>query len=139
MTEEVFGTQSNPTLPLQGAIDLYVSQHPRGADAKLQVGLMSMDDSKLTSKLFPCESERLLVDRGSYQLRRFSLGSQQTPEQAAQRLFEGLRALDEGEEGDKTTRCVVIFVEALSDDAGVGLAIMNRLQKAAGSVIHVEL
>ncbi|MDP4179825.1 MAG: L-threonylcarbamoyladenylate synthase [Bacillota bacterium] len=53
-----------------------------------------------------------------------SLGDRRKPETIAANLFKGLRELD-------LTGVEVIFTEAV-DDTGVGLAIMNRMKKAAG-------
>lgn len=130
-------TSSDSATPIQEAMKTYISQRSGAANRdmkhQLQIGVMSMDDSKLTASLFSHGTNK----SQSYDLHRFSLGSQQSPKQAAQRLFEGLRALDGGQDG--LNKCDIIFVEALRDEAGVGLAIMNRLQKAAESVIHVRL
>lgn len=54
----------------------------------------------------------------------FVLGSQERPEEVASSLFEGLRLCDE-------QGMDVILAEGI-DEGGIGLAIMNRLQKAAG-------
>lgn len=135
MTEEVFGTAAaSPAVPLSEAIGEYVAHHPRAATDRLTVGVMSMDDSGLTRALVQFERSSTA---SATPVQRFSLGSTHSPEQAAQRLFQGLRALDEGDEGQGTPACDIIFVEAPVDDTGVGLAIMNRLQKAAGRVVHV--
>jgi L-threonylcarbamoyladenylate synthase len=57
----------------------------------------------------------------------FVLGSQYQPEEVAANLFQGLRLCDEkGME--------VILAEGV-EESGLGLAIMNRLQKAAGQKI----
>lgn len=53
-----------------------------------------------------------------------SCGSRQHPEQAAQRLYEALRQFDE-QHIDK------IWAETCPDE-GLGMAVMNRLRKAAG-------
>lgn len=54
----------------------------------------------------------------------FSLGSVNKPEEAARRLFEGLRLSD-------TETIGLILAEGMPE-TGIGLAFMNRLQKAAG-------
>ena len=71
------------------------------------------------------------------QLCVYSLGSITAPEMAAQRLFDGLRTLDSlvKWDGDGST-CDVILVEAIDED-GMGLAVMNRLQKAASATLRV--
>ena len=132
---EGFAQPLKPALSPQDTVSLFSSQRSDTSANKLCIGLMSLDDSGLTSAL-------LSTSKGHhhpYTLRHFSLGSRVNPEQAAQRLFEGLRALDEGENEDGSDRCDVIFVEAPNDDAGVGLAVMNRLQKAASSVLYITL
>lgn len=139
LTEGALSLQDQASQSLEEAINSHVLKQPQAEKGPLQVGVMSMDDSPLTKVLFP----QVVAANGhsnghKYNVRRFSLGSLQAPEQAAQRLFEGLRTLDEEDAMDGSRRCDVIFVEAPSDEAGVGLAIMNRLQKAAGSVIHVR-
>lgn len=74
---------------------------------------------------------------GPHQLCIYSLGRQTQPAMAAQRLFDGLRTLDtdvpwDGEPG----ACDLILVEEIPE-TGIGLAVMNRLQKAASELLHV--
>ena len=54
-----------------------------------------------------------------------SLGSREKPEEAAQRLYGALRAFDEA----GVSR---IFIESYEPE-GIGLAVMNRLQKVAAA------
>ena len=54
----------------------------------------------------------------------FVLGSADSPQEVAKNLFEGLRLCD-------SRNMDVILAEAV-DEGGIGLAIMNRLEKAAG-------
>jgi L-threonylcarbamoyladenylate synthase len=54
----------------------------------------------------------------------FVLGSKQKPQEAASRLFEGLRRCDE-------ERINLILAEEMPEE-GIGFAFMNRLKKAAG-------
>ncbi|MCI8332141.1 MAG: threonylcarbamoyl-AMP synthase [Clostridiales bacterium] len=62
----------------------------------------------------------------------FSLGSRSSTEQQAQRLFDCLRAIDEQKEIER----VYAF---MPETTGLGLAVMNRLVKAAGFLIeHVK-
>lgn len=132
----------------------------------LHVGLMSMDDSPLTQTLLrgatrsvddarlwqpmecglPRQSQEEDTHPRIFTLHGFSLGTTAAPAEAAHRLFDGLRTLDEGRElpqgspsGPAPTRCDIIFVEAPADDAGVGLAIMNRIQKAASTTLLVNV
>ncbi|KAE8257868.1 hypothetical protein A4X09_0g7880, partial [Tilletia walkeri] len=68
----------------------------------------------------------------------FSLGTKDDLQTAAQRLFEGLRVLDEGAGIEEVGGCDLIVVEALADD-GIGLAVMNRLAKAASESVLVRV
>lgn len=62
----------------------------------------------------------------------FSLGSCKSTEQQAQKLFACLRAIDE----QKEIKSVYAF---MPETGGLGLAVMNRLVKAAGFIIeHVN-
>lgn len=67
----------------------------------------------------------------------FDLGPSAQASVYAQRMFDGLRTLDEGPLLGEATKCELIFVEAL-DDAGVGLAVMNRLKKAASETVVLD-
>ena len=69
-------------------------------------------------------------------IHRFELGPSNQAEIYAQRMFDGLRTLDEGPLHG-AEKCDLIFVEAL-DDAGVGLAVMNRLKKAASATVVLD-
>ncbi|KAG2428242.1 hypothetical protein HYH02_014424 [Chlamydomonas schloesseri] len=59
----------------------------------------------------------------------YVLGHVSRPADVAAELFAGLRALDEA-------GCAVILVEGVADE-GAGVAVMNRLRKAASRVVHV--
>ena len=64
------------------------------------------------------------VDEHRYGDRTFiSLGSEKRPQEAAARLFAALRELDE--RGDTVALCEAV------DTAGIGLAVMNRMGRAA--------
>lgn len=68
----------------------------------------------------------------------YSLGKAADVDAAAQRLFQGLRTLDADVRWDKTAEpCDLILVEEVAE-TGRGLAVMNRLQKAASEVVHVR-
>jgi len=54
----------------------------------------------------------------------FILGSKENPQEAASRLFEGLRVCD-------AQKIDVILAEEMTEE-GIGVAFMNRLKKAAG-------
>lgn len=77
----------------------------------------------------------------------FSLGTLDEPELAARRLFFGLRTLDHESLAAKGTSSSpsigagavdLIVVESLAD-SGIGLAVMNRIGKAAGGKVKVSL
>lgn len=73
-----------------------------------------------------------------FQLCFYSLGYQDAPDIAARRLFDGLRTLDACVPWrDEARTCDVIISESLPEH-GVGLAIMNRLKKAASRSICVR-
>lgn len=124
-------------------------------DGRVNVGLMMTSDSELsrliTSSSTPTSTfstnggktahlnllpPRSLPSLESVTIHPFDLGPTDQPEVYAQRMFDGLRTLDEGPllGADK---CDLIFVEAL-DDAGVGLAVMNRLKKAASATVVLD-
>lgn len=64
------------------------------------------------------------LDEHHYGSRTFlSLGSEKRPQEAAARLFAALRELDE--RGDTVALCEAV------DTAGIGLAVMNRMGRAA--------
>ncbi|CBQ70970.1 related to translation initiation protein SUA5 [Sporisorium reilianum SRZ2] len=71
------------------------------------------------------------------QVHPFDLGPSDQAEVYAQRMFDGLRTLDEGPLRGGVDECQLIFVEALHD-AGVGLAVMNRLKKAASATVVLD-
>ncbi|PWN18975.1 translation factor [Microstroma glucosiphilum] len=79
----------------------------------------------------------------------FSLGNLSSPHLPARRLFSGLRTLDEGPlhrqackvtlDGEEERGGVdLIIVEAVQDE-GIGLAVMNRVGKAAGGTVKVSV
>ena len=61
----------------------------------------------------------------------YSIGSQTRPLESAQRLFAGLRFLDEIKLSDERRGVDVILLECV-EEVGVGLAVMERSRKAAG-------
>lgn len=78
-----------------------------------------------------------VVSCGAHQLCVYSLGCLTQPETAAQRLFDGLRTLDTEVPWDGAPgACDLILVEEIPE-TGIGLAVMNRLQKAASEMIQV--
>lgn len=61
----------------------------------------------------------------------YSIGSQSRPLESAQRLFAGLRFLDEIKLSEGRRGVDVILLECV-EEVGVGLAVMERSRKAAG-------
>jgi len=140
------GTQTDPTL--SHVIRSAASSLEREQDVR--VGLMFALDSPLLQSLdvpeihqwaqsHPVDRLSPVVRMPGLQLCLYSLGQLSEPDMAARRLFDGLRTLDacvawSGQEG----ACDLIVAEEV-DEAGVGLAIMNRLRKAASSTVRVSV
>ncbi|KAJ1044394.1 hypothetical protein NDA11_001159 [Ustilago hordei] len=122
----------------------------------INIGLMTTRDSDLSRHIFSSFTAslsvhdssgesihrlllppRLLIGCEGVMIHPFDLGPCTTTEVYAQRMFDGLRTLDEGPLLGGVGRCHLIFVEAL-DDAGVGLAVMNRLNKAASATVLLD-
>lgn len=97
---------------VEAAIGAFVSSIPQP-----KVGLLLLDDSPLRKAI------EILPNTAIYTFLHHSLGSIQKPAEAGRNLFDGLITLEQiGAE--------VIFVEAV-DEAREGLAVMNRVRKAA--------
>ncbi|TKY87736.1 hypothetical protein EX895_003317 [Sporisorium graminicola] len=124
------------------------------ADSMLHIGLMISSDSDLSRLITSSStSTAATADKASphphllppftvtgldnVQVHPFDLGPSDQAEVYAQRMFDGLRTLDEGPLRCGVDKCQLIFVEAL-DDAGVGLAVMNRLKKAASATVVLD-
>ncbi|OAQ28388.1 translation factor [Linnemannia elongata AG-77] len=78
----------------------------------------------------PNGTTHLQDDREDENVIEFPLGQGSKPEDVARELFRGLRYLD-----DQKVDC--IFVEGISED-DEGLAVMNRVRKAASRTISLE-
>lgn len=152
----ISATPSSTTTPQTFAdiVRTQIANHlpRRTTDSPLNVGLMMSSDSEL-SRLIASSSApstvgsrdkihphllppRVLSGLEGVQVHPFDLGPSAQAEVYAQRMFDGLRTLDEGPlHGAR--QCELIFVEAL-DDAGVGLAVMNRLKKAASETVVLD-
>ncbi|WFC97704.1 L-threonylcarbamoyladenylate synthase [Malassezia yamatoensis] len=112
------------------------------------IGIMCTIDSSLFScvtsmlpiSLIPWleSGERIspVMSCNAYQICIYSLGSKRTPETAAHRLFDGLRTLDSEVQWKEGKTCDLILVEQISE-SGIGLAVMNRLEKAATGTIEI--
>ena len=87
-----------------------------------RVGLMAQEDSLLLAHARAHGPQRWLT---------FSLGKRAEPASAAQRLFEGLLGLEE--QGVQR-----IYVEEVAEERE-GLAFMNRVKKAAGTSLRIDL
>ncbi|TBU32947.1 hypothetical protein BD311DRAFT_736643 [Dichomitus squalens] len=99
------------------------------ADAKalgrpLEVGVLAPSDSPLLEKL----SVKSLPD---VRWTRHLLGPLAEPAVSAQRLFDGLLSLD-------SAKVDVILIEEIGEERE-GLAVMNRVKKAAGSLVWLEI
>lgn len=87
-----------------------------------RVGLMAQEDSPLLGQARAHGAHRWLI---------FSLGNRAEPAVAAQRLFEGLLSLEE-----QGAQC--IYVEEVAEERE-GLAFMNRVKKAAGTSLRIDI
>ncbi|KAF8607833.1 translation factor [Ceratobasidium sp. AG-I] len=98
--------------PVKAAIDAFISGLPQS-----KVGLLLLNDSPLRKAIDN------LPNATAYSFLHHSLGSIQKPAEAGRNLFDGLITLEQ-------TGADLIFVEAV-DEAREGLAVMNRVRKAA--------
>jgi L-threonylcarbamoyladenylate synthase len=111
---------------LQEAVQELIGNH---ADGKtIRIGLLSLTDSALTHTLL--EHKQVKLPRTSTTVEvewdTHTLGTVEDVAETARRLFDGLISLDaKGVKG--------IFVEGVGEERE-GLAVMNRVQKAAGRV-----
>jgi L-threonylcarbamoyladenylate synthase len=99
-------------------LDAFFGEVERGTTSG-RLGLMAQDDSPLLARS-RCEGSRWVT---------FSLGGSAEPARAAQRLFEGLLSLEE--QGVER-----IFVQEVAEERE-GLAFMNRIRKAAGTLLRI--
>ncbi|GJJ77421.1 L-threonylcarbamoyladenylate synthase [Entomortierella parvispora] len=95
-------------------------------EGKRRFGILRTSFS-LTAPLISRESSSSLPESQPREVIEFPLGQGSKPEDVARELFKGLRYLD----GQKVD---CIFVEGISED-DEGLAVMNRLRKAASRTI----
>ncbi|TDL29977.1 translation factor [Rickenella mellea] len=92
----------------------------------LKIGLLAPSDSVLFSILSPSDKSQ-----AKYSIEPHPLGPTTNPSLIASNLFDGLISLDK-------SGVDVIFVEGVSEERE-GLAVMNRVTKAAGEVRWVNL
>lgn len=121
----------------------------RRAKGPIRIGIMCASDSPLMQVL-ERQSDKLLawknsdmrispvVKVGPNQVCVYSMGTLATPAVAAQRLFDGLRTLDADVPWDDGHGFCDVIVSEVVPETGVGLAIMNRLQKAASDIVTVS-
>ncbi|KIO24483.1 hypothetical protein M407DRAFT_244414 [Tulasnella calospora MUT 4182] len=101
--------------------DLFAKHQPRSEKSGRKVGFLVTSD-------FPVES---VTRANPSEMITFDLGPRNEPSIAAQRLFDGLLTLEK-------KGVDFILVEAI-DEENEGLAVMNRVRKAAGDVRLVEV
>ncbi|KAG8791659.1 hypothetical protein FRC12_008505 [Ceratobasidium sp. 428] len=109
---------------IKTVISTFLSSLPQ-SPAQPKIGLLLLDDSPLRKAIpdTPTASACTFVHH--------SLGSSQEPAQAGRNLFDGLISLEQaGVDG--------IFVEAV-DETREGLAVMNRVRKAAVETRWVQI
>ena len=91
-------------------------------DTKLKIGVLAPTDSVLWNHLLPIEN---------LEWHRYPLGPVTNPSLIAHRLFDGLLTLEQ-------QGVHLMFIEEINEERE-GLAIMNRVRKAAGESISVSL
>jgi len=138
---------STPLLPhamrtsLPAALSRILSSYPPSASHPISLGLLTPSDSPLSLlpslyPSFPPPSSSLTASSSTdpptlIKWHTYPLGPLSDPSLTAQRLFDGLLTL-EGVGVD------LILVEGV-DEKREGLAVMNRVRKAAGEVVWVDL
>lgn len=156
VVETLLNVESNLSIAPRSFADIVrdqITNHLSSAQPRstLHIGLMISCDSALsrlvttashatdapTSDMHPHLLRPLALEQlENVRVHPFDLGPSGSAEVYAQRMFDGLRTLDEGPLHG-ADRCDLIFVEAM-DDAGVGLAVMNRLKKAASATVVLD-
>ncbi|KAI9592307.1 DHBP synthase RibB-like alpha/beta domain-containing protein [Syncephalis fuscata] len=116
----IIGRQQLRQCVLDKAKELYESN---GSNA--MVGLLCVEDEGSVNN-----SNANTID--SPFICRYNLGAWTRPDQVAHRLFDGLRTLD------AVPHLKWILVEGVLD-YGQGIAVMNRLRKAASNIIQVSI
>ena len=121
--------ESNPTTPGMK----YKHYSPDAQVILFETGEFTKLDNELTRILSASDVTVGILRSGSNGTRQHNERVIETflgvdAESVAQNLFRGLRDLEKA-------GCKVILVEGISDD-GVGLAVMNRLRKAASMIIQ---
>ncbi|KAI0751577.1 translation factor [Daedaleopsis nitida] len=121
-------TQSHPPpgvqrTPLPAFLETLLSDS-RKLGKPLRVGVLAPSDSPLLDKLSAAPSADI-------EWTRHPLGPIAEPSVTAQRLFDGLLSLDRA-------KVDIILIEEIQEERE-GLAVMNRVRKAAGDSLWVEL
>jgi L-threonylcarbamoyladenylate synthase len=94
---------------------------PSTTTTRPKIGFMLVDDSPLVTSVAAASDNGQLP---GFDRIDFPLGPSSQPALHAQRLFAGLRSLDEQD-------CKIIVVEKVKED-GIGLAVVERARKASG-------
>jgi len=139
--DSTFLEEAEKVLPVRGAIASLLARLPCAAARELgqagarpvKVGLLSCPDSPLTAALSTpeCEGSDGAGSRVRVEWIRRALGAVGEPSITARVLFDGLISLDQ--EGVD-----VILVEGI-EETREGLAVMNRVRKAAGETVWVRV
>jgi L-threonylcarbamoyladenylate synthase len=110
---------------LDKAVELYQTMNMHHNNPV--IGLLSIDDDDNDNN----DNRLTPIDALNYPyIQQYSLGASTRPDQVAHRLFDGLRTLD------AYPHLEWILVEGIPDQ-GQGIAVMNRLRKAASSIVQV--
>ncbi len=121
-------TRSRPPSEMQlSSIDVFLKTIQSDAHAlgrPLRVGVLAPSDSPLLDRLSAVSTQTI-------EWTRHPLGPMAEPAVTAQRLFDGLLSLDEA----KVDR---ILIEEIEEERE-GLAVMNRVKKAAGDSVWIKL
>lgn len=113
---------SSPPLLVKAYLQSLQERHPVPSGKPLRVGVLAPEDSDLWGCL-PQEDQ--------FEWHRYPLGLKDAPSTTAYRLFDGLITLDE--------RGVDHIIIEEIDEEREGLAVMNRVRKAASDVRWISL
>lgn len=121
-------TQSQPPsgsqrVPLPAFLDTLQSD-TRTLNKSLNVGVLAPSDSPLLERLRAASLPNV-------RWTEYPLGRLAEPAVSAQRLFDGLLSLDK-------TKVDVILIEEIQEERE-GLAVMNRVKKAAGDSVWIDI
>jgi L-threonylcarbamoyladenylate synthase len=114
-------SSSSPPLPVEAYLQSLQESHQISSGKPVRVGVLAPEDSDL----WGC-----LLQEDRFEWHRYPLGQKDTPSTTAYRLFDGLITLDE--------RGVDHIIIEEVDEEREGLAVMNRVRKAASDVRWVS-